>query len=139
MKVKTEKQLIKFKRPKSLESLAPIVPSSKALPQWYKDMASPLTYNNTLEEIHNASTLRGCMPMFDAMTQGYIIPLWCDLHVSVVFDSYDNDGKEIPRVKFEWPPGMTNITHTLKEPNFPTQVVQNHNIPQTKGAPQMEQ
>lgn len=56
-----------------LEEYAP-KPASKVIPQWYKDMDSYL--NNIRGTDGNGtvnSTIKKCMPVFDAITSGYIL------------------------------------------------------------------
>jgi hypothetical protein len=61
------------------------VPAKKAIPDWYKDMNS---YIRGKKEVitdpnggNTSSTIKKCMPVFDALTAGYIIPLPCDIYV----------------------------------------------------------
>jgi len=93
MKLGKEKQLIVFKRDKTKAFLEPIIPASQALPTWYKDMSSSVEG----EPPWDNNNIKSCMPMFDAMTQGYIVPLWSDLHVKV---EKDETGQWEPR--FTW-------------------------------------
>jgi hypothetical protein len=127
MKLKKENQLITFKYSEECAGVEPIVPSSKALPQWYKHLPTPLTHNSTLEEIKMGNTIKGCMPIFDAMTQGYIIPLWVDLYVTITY----RDSNPTPIVNFTWPPD--------KRKEFgPMEHVSTHAHHQTSGVPVME-
>jgi hypothetical protein len=66
------------------------VPAKKVIPDWYKDMNS---YIRGKKEVitdpaggNTSSTIKKCMPVFDALTAGYIIPLPCDVYV------YQEDG-----------------------------------------------
>ncbi len=66
------------------------VPAKKALPDWYKDMSS---YIRGKKEVitgpnsgNTSGTVKKCMPVFDALTSGYIIPLPSDIYV------YQEDG-----------------------------------------------
>jgi hypothetical protein len=68
-------------------------PASKFIPDWYKNMESyvggekkPSGDGNTL------ATIKRCMPVFDAITAGYIITLPADVYVSI------KDGEQF----FEW-------------------------------------
>ena len=67
------------------ETYAPI-PSSKLIPSWYKNMDS---YINKQKEISvenhtTTGTLKKCIPVFDAITSGYLILLPCDVSVSTM-------------------------------------------------------
>jgi len=138
MKLRKEKQLIKFKHLANMRALEPIVPSSKALPEWYKNTPSSLTHNSTLEELSNRKQgLKACMPFLDAMIQGYIISLWCDLYVSVTYNN-EEEGPPIPIVQFTWPPNFMSITNPEDE-TLPTELIANHPKEQTEGVPIMEE
>jgi hypothetical protein len=61
------------------------VPAKKVIPDWYKDMNSYLRgkkeiFTDAAEGV-TSSTIKKCMPVFDALTAGYIIPLPCDIYV----------------------------------------------------------
>ena len=45
----------------------------------------------------DAGTIKRCIPVLDAVSQGYIIPLWADLQVKVMkqYDFLDADGKVV--------------------------------------------
>lgn len=59
------------------------VPSSKTIPEWYKDMDS---YRGGIKKPNSKSrttaTIKRCMPIFDAMTSGYTIVTHTDMYVS---------------------------------------------------------
>lgn len=73
------------------------VPAKRMLPNWYKEM-NPYVRGKreviTDTDLGNtSSTVKKCMPVFDALTAGYIIPLPCDVHV------FNQDGYPA----FSWP------------------------------------
>jgi hypothetical protein len=107
-------QVIKFKYVPGNIFVPPVVPASEALPGWYKKMS----YGEPPSPQGRALTAKACMPFFDAMTQGYIIPLWADMYVSV--EKNDNGGPE-----FSWRDGQT-------------EVIAPHRPDQTKGMPIMD-
>jgi len=90
-------------------------PASYFLPDWYKEMDSYLnkerkpTGNGT-----TAVTIKKCMPVFDAITAGYIITLPADVWVSI---------KETNGVKeqyFEWSNlGLISFHPIQQAPNHP--------------------
>ena len=51
----------------------PPSPASRNVPEWYKSQ------NSAMGEF--GSTIKRCMPVFDAMTLGYTLTLPCDIHV----------------------------------------------------------
>ena len=66
----------------SLEGREPI-PASKMLPSWFKE--TPSYVNNEKKPDgtgHTTATIKKCMPVFDAMTSGYIISTHVDLYLS---------------------------------------------------------
>lgn len=78
-------------------------PAKKGLPEWYKEQSS---YINGKKEVYTdgksftSSTIKKCMPVFDAITAGYIIPLPTDINIS------HQDG----RPYYSWP-NFTYISH----------------------------
>lgn len=68
---------VEFKYHPDMTYMPAVVPALRALPDWYKGMPVQTPGKPPWE----SGTLKACMPFFDAMTQGYIIPLWTDLHV----------------------------------------------------------
>jgi hypothetical protein len=59
------------------------VPSSSVLPDWYKKTDSYIggTKKDVTTSLETNGTIKRCVPVFDALTSGYIIPTWCDLFV----------------------------------------------------------
>lgn len=57
-------------------------PAKHAIPQWYKDTPSYDTGKREVINGHFTQTVKKCIPFFDALTGGYIIPLWTDIYVS---------------------------------------------------------
>ena len=60
-------------------------PASKFLPDWYKNLSS---YNGSKLNENGGpnSTAKKCVPLFDAISSGYILTTFCDIDVS------NNDG-----------------------------------------------
>ena len=82
-----------------LAQFAPIVPASQAVPQWFKDMrhyieekpqgwnpqAAPGQMKNlfgkmgkTAQNMFYSFTAKRCPAVVDIMTEGYVVPMWCD-------------------------------------------------------------
>jgi hypothetical protein len=58
-------------------------PASQVLPSWYKKTDSYVTgKKEVLFDGNTSPTIKRCIPVFDALTAGYIIPTYCDLWVS---------------------------------------------------------
>jgi hypothetical protein len=68
-------------------------PAYKLVPEWYKETKSYLTGNKIPDGAGGTTaTIKRCMPVFDAMTAGYIITLPADVFVTL------KDGSQY----FEW-------------------------------------
>lgn len=113
---------ITFIHPRDMAFLEPAVPASKALPDWYKkiniDIVEGPGYHNGP---WNAS-VKACMPFLDAMTQGYVIPLWADLHIEM--KANPDSGKMEPF--FTW------------GENMPMALISTHSPEQVNGIPGVE-
>jgi hypothetical protein len=59
-------------------------PASKFVPDWYKNMESYMSGNKKPTGSGNTdATVKRCMPVFDAITAGYIITSPADVYVSI--------------------------------------------------------
>lgn len=69
------------------------VPSSSLIPGWWKDMPMFSDENGNkqnsivIENGKNNLTPKKCVPMLDAITSGYIVPLWADVQIRSLSDS----------------------------------------------------
>ena len=65
-----------------LEKISPILPASKVLPQWFKDIKkSGITEDRN--KIPLLSNIKACPGFIDYAMQGYVVSMWCDLHINV--------------------------------------------------------
>jgi hypothetical protein len=62
------------------EVLIPPAPANKFIPDWYKSIPSHSKSNRDVSGAP-AMTAKKCLPMMDAMTHGFIIPLAGDVHI----------------------------------------------------------
>jgi hypothetical protein len=94
------------------------LPSSKFIPDWYKKTASYINgEKKPTGDGSGSGTIKRCMPVFDAITSGYIIPTYVDLFVSKMEDgnikveapSMDPLGFH-PLVQAPFLPGVTDKT-----------------------------
>jgi hypothetical protein len=72
---------IEFLTTKELADVViPPAPANKFIPSWYKSIP---THSKVSRDItgNMAMTAKKCLPMLDAMTHGYIIPLAGDVHI----------------------------------------------------------
>lgn len=72
-------------------------PAIKCLPEWFR-LISPINKNKRDAFGDFSMNAKKCLPMIDAMSLGFVIPLCGDLHVKV-----DND---MTNMEFTNPPGM---------------------------------
>lgn len=86
-------------------------PASMLVPQWYKDTESYLTPKKAPDgKGGTTGTIKRCMPVFDAITSGYLITLPADVYVSL------KEGKQW----FEWPSlGLIEFHPTHQAPIHP--------------------
>ncbi|MES3026746.1 MAG: hypothetical protein V4820_02690 [Pseudomonadota bacterium] len=78
-----------FRCPKELEGLAPPpIPAMQGLPDWLKTM--PAQAFSTVVA-GDDDTVKRCPPFVDAMTNGFLIPLICDIRVENGEFTWDND------------------------------------------------
>jgi hypothetical protein len=54
-------------------------PASKLIPDWWKDSSS--SFKNPHNQNFTLPTFKGCMPILDVLTAGYLIPLHADIEV----------------------------------------------------------
>lgn len=100
-------------------------PSKNFLPEWFKKMSpydpseeSPEGKVLVVEALNSNATAKKCMPMLDAITSGYTIPLWSDVQIRPfngspritwrssknVFDQHGDSSNQI-----DSPPGYSNV------------------------------
>jgi len=93
---------VQFKRSSEWKYIEPIVPASKALPDWYKN--SKVTWGNgkPYENAEGGKSFKVCPAILDTLTQGYIVPLWADICVEPSGEFIN--GVSVPR--FRWNPAM---------------------------------
>lgn len=71
-------------------------PAKNNIPKWWKNMPpyivdqeNPEGKNFLLRNLKNNLSPKKCMPMLDAITSGYIVPLWADIFVKN-YEDIDN-------------------------------------------------
>ena len=69
---------------KILEGVPSPRPAYKAMPDWFKGL-KPKIDGETADA---AGSIKKCIPVLDAVSLGYIIPLWADIIVTVETVSY---------------------------------------------------
>lgn len=77
---KKEEATIKFHAKKEvLEAIPHPVKAGKLMPDWFRKLPKSMQQQDKAAP----GTIKRCVPFLDALTQGYIIPLWADFHVRV--------------------------------------------------------
>lgn len=86
-------------------------PASKFIPDWYKNMESYKDGEKKPSQANGTNiTIKRCMPVFDAMTNGYIITSPADVYVDV------KDGVQ----SFEWSSlNLIQFHNNFQAPNHP--------------------
>ena len=77
-------KIIKFTNTSNFNNLEKPIPASTIIPDWYKKTESYM--NSKKIPTGNGktdTTIKKCMPVFDAITSGYIIVLPADVYVSI--------------------------------------------------------
>lgn len=89
-------------------------PASKNIPQWYKRQPA---YGGNEEEFikrgFSGSTVKRCMPVFDALNSGYIIYFPCDIYV---------DATDPEKITWSIPEKMKFLKRDLVSTHSPEQV-----------------
>ena len=63
------------------EHYAP-TPASRVLPEWYKNTPEYINDERVIVNGETPHTVKKCIPVFDALTAGYVIPTYVDVQVS---------------------------------------------------------
>ncbi len=80
----------KIKIGKSDKTLPDWTLAKKNIPQWYKDVPSVNEKNLKFDDENKPFlNIKSCMPIFDSFASGYMINLWCDIHVE---QNEENEG-----------------------------------------------
>jgi hypothetical protein len=81
MKNKKNKSITFYPADENIIDFAPQpIPASKNMPEWYKRQP-PTISKDLLSKGIATSTIKKCMPIFDAMTAGYLLLAPCDIYV----------------------------------------------------------
>jgi hypothetical protein len=92
-------QIIKFTNTLGVPEEYTPVPASKMIPDWYKNLESYMGGEKRPDgQASTTATAKRCMPIFDAITSGYIISTHTDVWVSQRLD--ESVGKTGPY--YEW-------------------------------------
>lgn len=127
-------QFIEFKTDvKGLHNVAPVKPAKHFIPQWFKDMndfiVSPpneegpnfFGKNEEISKKFHNGTVKRCPAIVDLITEGFVIPMWCDFLVQRNDKLLEWDNKQFPYgIEFH---GAEQITgFKLNKRDFPEAV-----------------
>lgn len=103
------------------EAYAP-KPATSFVPDWYKDMDSYLVgEKKPTGDGMTSATIKRCMPVFDVITQGYIITTYVDIFVSQK-EQPDDEGNLKAQPWYEWPSFGPIQFHPIRQaPKHPAQ------------------
>ena len=77
----TKKNTIRFLVKEKFEGIDKPVKGNKAFPKWFKDCPRYHKKGNS-----KTGTVKTCLPFIDAMSLGYVVPLWADLRIIVDYE-----------------------------------------------------
>ena len=66
-----------------LEEIVPPQPAIKYIPEWWKNTPSFIPNKEGEKRNKGNETVKVCPALYDWFSQGYVIPMWCDLHIEV--------------------------------------------------------
>lgn len=95
-------------------------PANKFMPEWYKNIDTYIGGEKkpTGDGITSA-TIKKCMPVFDAITNGYIITSYTDVWVSQK-EQLNNENNMVKAPWYEWPSYNPIQFHSIEQaPNHP--------------------
>ena len=93
-------------------------PASHFVPEWYKNLSSYLENKKEPNgEGQSRETIKKCMPVFDAITVGYILVTPADIWVSQKFDKSSNKVQPF----YEWASlDLIDFHSVIQAPTYPT-------------------
>lgn len=94
-------------------------PTTSCIPDWYKEAESYTEgKKQPVGNGRTTATVKRCMPVFDALTTGYIIPTYVDIFVSKKPEIVNNELKIVPW--YEWPSLNAITFHPVEQaPTYP--------------------
>ncbi len=64
-----------------VEKVTPILPAKEVIPDWWKKVERMIE-----GRLDDKGTVRNCPSFPEYITQGFVVPLWCDLHIEIEHD-----------------------------------------------------
>jgi hypothetical protein len=94
-------------------------PASRYIPDWYKDLDSYIENEKKPDgKGGTTGTIKRCMPVFDSISSGYIIPTACDIWVRQI--ASDTKNLQDTQPFYEWPTFDAIAFHPIEQvSNYP--------------------
>ena len=67
-----------------VDKVTPILPAKEFIPDWWKKVERFINKNHDQK-----GTVRNCPSFPEYINQGFVVPLWCDLHIEIKHDGYE--------------------------------------------------
>lgn len=106
--------------PADLGNIPEPVPAAKLMPQWFKDIKPVVSDKGQRDQFGGvALTAKKCSPLLDALSLGYIIPLWGDINIRTSAEGESNRFIELggnglgPVAQFHTPSQLGGNTNRL--------------------------
>ncbi len=81
-----------------LDSIPHPTASHRHMPDWFRKLKP--SNPKPKATIKDPGTAKRCVPVLDAVSQGFIIPLWCDLYINVAksIKLFDDKGSQLSKI-----------------------------------------
>ena len=70
-----------------VETTTPVLPAKEFIPDWWKRVERMI--DGVIDGIESKGTVRNCPSFPEFITQGFVVPLWCDVHINVEHNKFD--------------------------------------------------
>jgi hypothetical protein len=118
--MKITSQKIIFTNIKPEADLVFPTPALKNIPSWYNEINNYKdSTKNTNNNGYTSGTIKKCIPVFDAMTTGYIISTHCDIYIT----------KNNDEIFYEWSAFDAILFHDYWQGEGHPKILKNQNIP----------
>ena len=67
-----------------VEKVTPVLPAREFIPDWLKKVERFISKKHDQK-----GTVRNCPSFPEYINQGFVVPLWCDLHIEIKHDGYE--------------------------------------------------
>ena len=71
-----------------LEKIEPVLPAKNFIPDWWKQTEK--NFDKIIEKIGETNgTVKNCPSFSDYLTEGFVVPLWCDLKIKITENNFE--------------------------------------------------